>query len=303
MSPVTACTDLLRPTGYRRLPRYLKALEADLERYGARTVDQYIVARAGTAKPGAPAAAPPGAPEAGSVRAAALANLSAYAARLPLDPRYHAAQNRAEPRRLPSRLALFDCDSCNACVVVCPNDAFFSLPTGVRALDTWDLVIVGKEVERRAATFEVARAEQWAVYADFCNECGNCETFCPEAGGPQVAKPRFHGSRASYEAAAPRDAILVEEAGDRVRARFAGREHELARAGGRERFGDGVLEVEIEGGERIVWARAREWLEGHTLPMWRYHALRLLRDAALAGVNPVSAPFLPVGGGQAGPAA
>ena len=27
--------------------------------------------------------------------------------------------------------------------------------------------------------------------------------------------------------------------------------------------------------------------DGHTLPLWRYHAMRLLLDWALAGVNPV----------------
>ncbi len=293
MSPVTACTDLLRPTGYRRLPRYLKALEADMERHGARTVDEYIVARARAAEPGAPAAASARTTDAGSVRAAALRNLAAYAARLPLDPRYHAAQNRGEPRRLASRLSLLDCDSCNACVVVCPNDAFFALPTGVRALDSWDLVIVGREIERRPARFEVAREEQWALFADFCNECGNCETFCPEAGGPQKAKARFHGTRASFDAAAPGDGLLVEAAGDRVLARFAGRVHELSRTAGGERFCDGLLEVEFDAGGRIVAVRAREWREGHVLRLWHYHAVRMLRDAVLKGVNPVSASFLP----------
>lgn len=294
MSPVTACTDLLRPTGYRRLPRYLKALEADMERHGARSVAEYILARARPSAPEVPgvAAAPAGGAEA--VRAAARRNLATYVARLPGDPRYHAAQNRDVPRRLESRLALFDCDSCNACVVVCPNDAFFSLRTGARALDTWELVIVGHAIEKRPARFEVAREEQWALYADFCNECGNCDTFCPEAGGPQNAKPRFFGTRASFDAAAPGDGLLIEAAGDRALARFAGRLHELTRIEGRERFSDGILEVELEGGDRIVSDRAREWREGHTLPLWRYHAMRLLRDAALAGVNPVSAPYLPL---------
>ncbi len=35
LAPVTTCTDLLRPTGYRRLPRYLKALASAMENCGA----------------------------------------------------------------------------------------------------------------------------------------------------------------------------------------------------------------------------------------------------------------------------
>jgi len=40
---------------------------------------------------------------------------------------------------------------------------------------------------------------QIACYADFCNECGNCDTFCPEYGGPYIKKPTLfaawsHGS-------------------------------------------------------------------------------------------------------------
>jgi len=32
--------------------------------------------------------------------------------------------------------------------------------------------------------------------------------------------------------------------------------------------------------------------EGHRLPLWRYHAMRLLLDGVLAGINPVSARFV-----------
>ena len=286
MSPVTACTDLLRPTGYRRLPRYLKALEADLERHGARTVAGYILARAGGVAPGG------GAAEAEAVRAAALHNLAAYARALPADPRYHAARNREEPRRLPSRLALFDCDSCNACVVVCPNDACFTLDIGSRTHETVELACVEGAIERRPAHFTLARETQWAVFADFCNECGNCDTFCPEAGGPFRVKPRVHGTRAAFEAAAPADGWLIEAGGDRVLARMAGVLHRLERAADHERFDDGVIEAELDSAGRLVSTRTLERREGHVLPLARYHAMRLVRDAILAGVNPVSAPLL-----------
>jgi len=41
-------------------------------------------------------------------------------------------------------------------------------------------------------------------------------------------------------------------------------------------------------GTRLLAAR-----EGHVLPLARYHALRLLREAILAGINPITAARLP----------
>ncbi len=299
MSPVTACTDLLRPTGYRRLPRYLKSLEAEMENAGARTVPEYVLARAGRPLP-SPAAPSfqSGSPAPEDVREAALANLAAYAARLPEERRYHAIENRGVPRREASHLALLDCLSCNACVVVCPNDAVFSVRTGELALETQDLVIEGGEVRIRPARFETAREEQWAIFADFCNACGNCDTFCPEHGGPQVVKPRFFGSRDGFEAAAPEDAMLLDAGGNRMRARFAGLVHELMWSDGPVRFSDGVIDVVLDHDHRVLSVRVLERREGHALPLWRYHALRVMREALLTRVNPVSAPFLPALGAQ-----
>ena len=299
MSPVTACTDLLRPTGYRRLPRYLKALEAEMERHGARTIAAYVLACA-EAPPRARDAA---APEPGAIAAAALRNLAAYAARLPDDPRYHAVRHRARPRRIERRLQWFDCESCNACVVCCPNDAFFSVRSGTVALDTEALAIEGGGIRRRPVRFQVTREEQWALFADFCNECGNCDTFCPEHGGPYRLKPRFFGSRAGFDAAAPADGLLIEAWGARMVARVGGVLHRLERGPDGERFDDGVIEAVIDGAGRVVAARALEMREGHQLSLERYHALRLLRDATLARLNPVSAAFLPLAAGPApGPA-
>ncbi len=51
---------------------------------------------------------------------------------------------------------------------------------------------------------------QIACYSDFCNECGNCDTFCPEYGGPYIKKPTFYGTQKSWLAAAPRDGFFIE---------------------------------------------------------------------------------------------
>jgi hypothetical protein len=57
--------------------------------------------------------------------------------------------------------------------------------------------------------------------------------------------------------------------------------------GGGARFTDGVLEATLDAGHRVVATRALARADGHRLSLWPYHALRLLRDAALREVTPL----------------
>ena len=129
------------------------------------------------------------------------------------DERYTAAKNRMVPRRINSHLVLFDCITCDKCIPVCPNDANFayiSTPVDVTYRDievAADGTISACGDERR---FTVERQEQIANFADFCNHCGNCDTFCPEWDGPYLKKPSFFGSRAAFDAGAPHDGFLLE---------------------------------------------------------------------------------------------
>jgi hypothetical protein len=58
----------------------------------------------------------------------------------------------------------------------------------------------------------VTEARQLVNFADFCNDCGNCDVFCPEDGGPSRVKPRLYIDRQRWLNDAPRDGILVEPA-------------------------------------------------------------------------------------------
>lgn len=179
-APITTCTDLLKPTGYRRLPRYLKALEADMERLGATDLVSYRRARAG-------------ADAAGDADAAARHNLAAYAARVADETRYRADVVTPAPVAREALPAL-DCDSCNNCVLVCPNAAFFSVETPA----AW--------LEKGTAT----RDKQWVVFADACNECGNCDTHCPQEGGPYRTKPLYDTASGTLKAAGVADGLLED---------------------------------------------------------------------------------------------
>ncbi len=234
--PVTTCTDLLRPGGYGRLPKYLKELEARMEAAGVRDVASFVRAQAGG--PDDP-------------RRAALANLSAYAEKVTTDPRYAAAKNQKIPRRIGSHLALFDCIACDKCVAVCPNDANFAVEIAEGTFDAPDLVVrAGQVLVESAPSLQVKRKRQFANYADFCNDCGNCDVFCPEEGGPYKVKPRFFGARATFDADALDGFLVEKDARGRptMSARMDGARLKLTvdRESGRATFSDGVIFCEID---------------------------------------------------------
>jgi putative selenate reductase len=288
--PVTTCTDLLRPGGYSRLPKYLKELEGRMRAAGVADVDGFIHAVA--AARGEPLA---------TTGEAALANLGAHARAVVDDPRYASEKNKKIPRRIGSHLALFDCINCDKCVQVCPNDANFSIEVAPGAFAAPELVVEnGKVRVSPAAPYVVKEQRQFASFADFCNDCGNCDVFCPEEGGPYKVKPRFFGGRTAFERDGGDGFYVERHASDltAITGRIGGVRHELSvdEKRGRAHFSDGVVYCEIDLADHAIVTRAcashaiaRN--EGHTLPLWRYHAMRLLLRGALAGNNPVSAPW------------
>jgi len=111
-----------------------------------------------------------------------------------------------------------DCDElCSLCVTVCPNRANQMYATPKMTVESAMLVARGGalQVESRSSLL-VTQAVQIVNVADFCNECGNCTTFCPTAGSPWRDKPRMHFDREGFEKA-HYDAVLVEKSAGTVR--------------------------------------------------------------------------------------
>lgn len=77
-------------------------------------------------------------------------------------------------------------DVCNICVGVCPNLANISIET------------YPVEAAVNGKTFKVEQPNQIINIGDFCNECGNCTTFCPTSGDPYKTKPRFYLTEESF---------------------------------------------------------------------------------------------------------
>jgi putative selenate reductase len=319
-TPITTCTDLLRPGGYGRLPRYDALLQERMHAVGAPRIGDFVVRAFGAGAEAVRAEAPEGpardallAALAGGgdlraaagpelydrvVRRAAVLNTPLVAARAAGDPRYRADRNRAAPRKIGSHLALFDCINCDKCVPVCPNDANFVYETEPLSV-AYERYVVrqGTVAAVPAGTFTAAKAHQIANFQDFCNECGNCDVFCPEDGGPYIEKPRFFGSLQAFTALPGRDGFYARRQGgeDSIWARIRGREYRLDvdRARGRGLFTDGVIAVEVSHRDRrALGARAREGApEGHALDFSAYLNMALAVDGVLDGrrANPVSA--------------
>jgi putative selenate reductase len=256
MVPVTTCTDLLRQGGFGRLPGYLKALSREMEKCGVTSREAYVLsarghaaeaveealitfpdAAAGPAGPAEPAPVdrdalrriaesspdrlPAALREAGeaagldgdalvvhATRIAGRLNGRDIVPSLVENPRYHASANSKPPRQINSVLALYDCINCDLCIQACPNDAIFSYEAEPVELDG----------------YAILESHQLAVFEGACNECSNCEIYCPESGAPFVEKEIVFLTHISFDESTL-DGFC--RAGDTLYARLGGREYEL----------------------------------------------------------------------------
>jgi putative selenate reductase len=324
LAPVTVCSDLLRPGGFGRLPRYLENLEERMRALGVRTVGDYVVKACGKGEeaiarvvPASPlpdalvaslrsAAVDLRAVLAGAgqqarydelVRMAALLNTPVVVAGATDDPRYRAGSLRP-PRKIGRHLALFDCINCDKCLPACPNDANFVYEAEPAELEYVDYRVEGGEaVPVAGRQFVVRERHQIATFQDFCNDCGNCDTFCPEDGGPYVEKPRFFGSLEAFRRLSGRDGFYVERRGevDGMWGRLRGGSYrlEVDRGADQAIFTDGRVMLELRHRDRtpVGAAVAPGSPEGHTLDVGIYLTMAILLDAVLdpRRANPVNA--------------
>lgn len=186
--PVTTCTDLLRPRGYARLPQYLRNLESKMKATGSKDIADFIIKSNKSEASGELTFAE-----------AIMRNTSTLLKRSIENPRYQHEQNKKSPRKIGRHLVFWDCLDCDKCLPVCPNDANFVFD--VEPIEQKSFIIEVNENgwnKTETGRFKIEEAEQLANFADACNDCGNCDVFCPEDGGPYVEKPRFFSSLDSF---------------------------------------------------------------------------------------------------------
>ena len=92
------------------------------------------------------------------------------------------------------------CDElCDICTTVCPNLAnqHYEIEPFKKEIPVYRIVN-GEAQQTATEIFEIKQRYQTLNIADWCNECGNCSTFCPTAGRPYVDKPKIHLSWQSF---------------------------------------------------------------------------------------------------------
>jgi len=294
--PVTTCSDLLKPGGYGRGEGYLRNLTARMDATRTASVDDFVLRAYGHEIAALEAANPTADERAACVEAldagsspkaaagdalygrwrseALLRNTETYAERVVADPRYRQAKNFKMPRKIDSTLVLLDCITCDKCVPVCPNHANFAytLPLG----DIPVTRLVQDDGGWRAEAGDpltVAEKHQLGNFVDFCNDCGNCDVFCPELGGPYKLKPRFHSSLARFEDEAD-DGLFVTP--DEAHGRFEGAVYSVRLDGGRVCYAGPEFDVSFEAGspESTIEGAAAGSVD---LTYWRL--LTMVRDA------------------------
>ncbi len=281
--PITISSDLLRPGGYGRLATYFKRLTDAMNKVNAANIDDLLLDHFGQRD-----LATQDAPQHNTdpVTYAGYLNTTIAAEHARQDARYAADKNRKIPKRINSHLDVFDCITCDKCIPVCPNAANFTYPTPIVAFDHPDYIVAadGNITATAARHFEITEDMQIACYADFCNECGNCDTFCPEYGGPYIKKPSFFGSIDSFNAAAPRDGFVVSrsDASHTIVGRIKSHEYQLDITNGIATFTDGTITAQIDTSAHTVSSAVftNGATSEHRIDMNVYHTLRHL----LAGI-------------------
>ncbi len=95
-------------------------------------------------------------------------------------------------------------DVCNVCVTLCPNRA--NVAYQIQPIEYKLKKVIPDSHEalhyhlEEDQPFQLKQVYQVVNIADFCNQCGNCQTFCPTAGAPFRDKPKICLTHESFQA-------------------------------------------------------------------------------------------------------
>lgn len=92
------------------------------------------------------------------------------------------------------------CDEvCSVCVYVCPNLANYQYKAAPLKASVQKVAQTDGEITiSNLAPIIFEQNTQIVTIGDFCNECGNCDTFCPTAGAPYKTKPHIFLTKESF---------------------------------------------------------------------------------------------------------
>jgi putative selenate reductase len=180
---------------------------------------------------------------------------------------------------------------CDKCIEVCPNRAnlsYFVTPVSLQVpqLSCRD----GKLVVSGSEPFSVVQNRQIIHVDDFCNECGDCATFCVHEGKPYTDKPRLFFDRRDFDMEDDNAFHIEGRAGDgAIWRREGGQESTLRIEKGSLLFDDAKLSIELSPDLTILGMSLKEPFDG-TFSLKAVAEMVVIFDGIMA-----SAPYLMAG--------
>ena len=168
-------------------------------------------------------------------------------AQLPTDERYHWQRTPNHPDR--SR-AFWGCTTASIVTYAYPPAPTMPSSSMTPSLSRWKpscfLGTSGTDWEKAdGAGFSIETDHQLALFDGACNECSNCEVYCPEVGAPFKEKERVFSTEALFQASSA-DGFFRKDT--QLMARLGGRSHllEVRVSDNRARWFMGEVTVELQ---------------------------------------------------------
>jgi putative selenate reductase len=195
-----------------------------------------------------------------------------------------------EARREADRCLLCD-EICNVCVGVCPNRANFSYTVKPVQFALQKIQLKNGQVSLFSdGDFRVEQTYQVLNIADWCNECGNCTTFCPTSGAPYRDKPKFCLSEESFRNETAAYRFEKKEETLLLRYKNGGKEETLFFSGEKYVYQTEQVEVELRARDFSVVSVRAKTKENRQIHLRQAAALRVLldnlRQTPLAKISP-----------------
>ncbi|MCK4904226.1 MAG: hypothetical protein KAS35_06000, partial [Candidatus Marinimicrobia bacterium] len=110
----------------------------------------------------------------------------------------HRTMTKAEVMKEANRCLYCD-EVCSVCVYVCPNLANYQYKSAPMKANAQKVTQADGEITiSNLAPIVFEQNTQIITIGDFCNECGNCDTFCPTSGAPYKTKPHIFLTKESF---------------------------------------------------------------------------------------------------------